>query len=108
MPRFNLDEIVALLSNNHRRATYGSVAAYLGVNHREVMSKRPRDFDYSWVVLENSGRPSEYQDTEIDPVCLSQSQFGLGNRLSTRLQLSRWLDEVSPPQTVPSSPPAPR
>jgi hypothetical protein len=56
----SLKGILELLQQHHQRATYGAVAALLGRTPRTVMQGCPRNWLHSWVVNQDTGRPSEY------------------------------------------------
>jgi hypothetical protein len=78
----SLDDIVTKLNEGKQRATYGAVAGVLGVSALTVMNDRPRNPLNSWVVAKHTsnpphfrrvrGRPTHYEDNQIDSDCLDQ------------------------------------
>ena len=63
----SLEEIVDLLDQHGRRATYGAVAAVLGHSPRSLLRGRERDRRFSWIVNRETGMPTGYAEEQIDP-----------------------------------------
>jgi len=62
-----LDAIVARLNARKQRASYGAVAAIIGVLPRGLMSGRQKCHKYSWVVAASGptrGWPTDYTDKD--------------------------------------------
>jgi hypothetical protein len=89
-----LDEIVNRLDAGKQRATYGAVAGIVGGLARGLMSGRPKNPKYSWVVAKsgpNRGMPTGYARHEIHPDCLWQIHAGLDNVIDDTDALREWL-----------------
>ena len=82
----SLDEIVELLDQHGRRATYGAVARLLGHSPRSLLRGRERARQFSWIVNRETGLPTGYPDDQIDPR-LKVS----GPVLATDGELREWL-----------------
>jgi hypothetical protein len=63
----SLDEIVELLDQHGKRATYGAVAAVVGNSPRSLLRGRDRGRKFSWIVNRETGLPTGYPDDQIDP-----------------------------------------
>jgi hypothetical protein len=79
-----------MLQRHHQRATYGAVAAVLGRTPRNVMQGRPRNWLHSWVVNQETGRPSEYPDGMIHPALEERLEI-----ISSEEDLTTWLKQNS-------------
>lgn len=93
-PDLSLDGIVAALKGRRQGATYGAVAGLLGLLPIGLMNGRPRTHENSWVVAADGptkGRPSGYEESEIDPDCLRQIRAGQQNIIGTADFLKKWL-----------------
>jgi hypothetical protein len=53
-----------------------------------LMGGRPRDHRHSWVVNQDTGRPTGYAEQEMHPQFLSNAHI-----IKTSLQLENWLRE---------------
>jgi hypothetical protein len=87
----DLDQIVALLNQFHRRATFGAIAAYLTQHGQQVfprflMDGRDRNHLNSWVVNQVTGLPTNYGPTQMHPHLLQNATV-----LTTAPQLTAWL-----------------
>jgi hypothetical protein len=82
----SLKAILELLQQHHQRATYGAVAALLGRTPRTVMQGCPRNWLHSWVVNQDTGRPSEYPKGMIHPALEENAEI-----LSSEQELVTWL-----------------
>jgi hypothetical protein len=83
----SLSNILDLLQTHHQRATYGAVAALLGRSPQTVMQGCPRNWLHSWVVNQDTGRPSEYPKGMIHPALEENVEI-----LSSEQELATWLD----------------
>ena len=90
MQSLSLDQIVDLLDQHGRRATYGAVANLVGQSPRSLLKGRDRGRRYSWIVNRDTGLPTGYQDDQLDPR-LRES----GPVLSTDRELQQWLETCS-------------
>ena len=88
-----LDDIVAQLNERRQRATYGAVAALVGVRPRWLMRGREdmKCHAYWWVVAKKTGSPTGYAECQIHPECLSQIRRRLRNIIEDGDSLKRWL-----------------
>lgn len=69
-----LDEILRFLNEQQIRATYGAVAAVLGVIPQSFGARLgPRHIAASWIVNAQSGLPTGYQPREMHPATASSS-----------------------------------
>lgn len=82
----SLESILELLQRHHQRATYGAVASLVERTPRNVMQGRPRDWLHSWVVNQETGRPSEYPTGMIHPALEEHREI-----LSSEQELATWL-----------------
>jgi hypothetical protein len=71
----SLESLLELLQKHHQRATYGAVAALLGRTPRNVMQGRPRNWLHSWVVNQDTGRPSEYPAGMMHPALEERAEI---------------------------------
>jgi hypothetical protein len=83
----SLEEIVHLLDQHGRRATYGAVAAVVGHSPRSLLRGRERGRRFSWIVNRETGMPTGYADDQIDPR-LKES----GPVIVTDGELRKWLE----------------
>jgi len=83
----SLDEIVDLLDQHGKRATYGAVASVLGHSPRSLLKGRDRGRRFSWIVNRETGMPTGYAEEQIDPR-LKDS----GPVLGTVNELRQWLE----------------
>jgi hypothetical protein len=88
LPRFSLDEVVDLLVKYQQRATYGAVAAVVGGSPRSLLQGRPRDRRYSWIVNRDTGLPTGYDNSLVDPQIHARDVI-----LDTEPDLRDWLDD---------------
>jgi hypothetical protein len=86
-----LDQIVDVLDQHHQRATYGAVAGLLGRPATFLMSGIERAPRYSWIVNQESLKPTGYSPEQTHPA-LEARRFVL---LSTR-ELAAWLEKRAP------------
>jgi len=90
----DLDEIVTKLDERKQRATYGAVAGIVGGLPRGLMSGRPKNHKYSWVVAKTGpkrGWPTDYTRAQIHPECLWQIHHGSGGIIEDSETLMKWL-----------------
>jgi hypothetical protein len=90
-----LDQVLRCLSTHAQRATYGAVAEVVGGEPRSFMRTRPRTHEYSWVVSKRTGRPSGFDERELDP----RMRGVLSLVISDARCLRAWLQERLPPET---------
>ena len=81
-----LDQILDALNRHHQRATYGAVAGLVGTVPRAVLSGRKRDWRHSWVVNEETGKPTEYSDLRMHPSLAENDHV-----ISSSEELEQWL-----------------
>ena len=62
-----MDQILDALDTAHQRATYGAVAAVVGVSPRALMAGRERNQRHSWVVNLRTGLPTDYAADLVHP-----------------------------------------
>ena len=67
-----LDLVVGLLDRNRQRATYGAVAAFVGLPVGRAMAGRPKDRLNSWVVSKGMGLPLGYAEEDLHPALLDR------------------------------------
>jgi hypothetical protein len=85
----SLDEVVDRLDQHAQRATYGAVASLLGQSPRALLRDRERGPKFSWIVNRQTGRPTGYDDTQIDP-----RVPGSGPIITSDAELREWLEKV--------------
>ena len=90
MLKHSLDDIVELLDRHAQRATYGAVAKLTGNSPRSLLKGRDRGRNYSWIVNRQTGKPTGYQDDQIDPRLVSS-----GKAIDDADALQRWLDDAA-------------
>lgn len=81
-----MDQILDELDTARQRATYGAVAAVVGVSPRGLMSGRERSQRHSWVVNLRTGLPTDYAEELMHPELASNSTI-----LKTKDDLTAWL-----------------
>jgi alkylated DNA nucleotide flippase Atl1 len=86
MSNITMDQILDALDQSHQRATYGAVAALLGIPPRTLMQGRERDQRHSWVVNRKNGEPTGYTPDQLHPALLERADV-----LSTKEDLAAWL-----------------
>lgn len=89
--QLGLAQIVARLNERRQRATYGAVAALVGVLPRGLMGGRQKCREYSWVVNAATGRPTDYSEDQIDPACLRQILSSASSVIDDPQILREWL-----------------
>jgi hypothetical protein len=87
MSKLTLDDILDALDRAHQRATYGAVAAILGLSPRVLMKGRERDLRHSWVVSRKNGEPTGYAPEQLHPDLHEH-----GTIFETRAELLAWLE----------------
>jgi hypothetical protein len=82
-----LDEILRFLNEEQIRATYGAVAAVLGVIPQSIGARLgSRRAAASWIVNSQSGLPTGYQAGEIHPALFSKNSIiKSGDELQRRM-----------------------
>ena len=90
MLKLSLDEIVELLDRHAQRATYGAVAKLTGDSPRSLLKGRDRGRTYSWIVNRQTGKPTGYQDDQLDPRLVGSNPV-----IDDADALQRWLDHVA-------------
>ncbi|MEP6832468.1 MAG: hypothetical protein ABJB74_03700 [Gemmatimonas sp.] len=88
MTAITTDQILDELDSAHQRATYGAVAAVVGVSPRALMSGRERNQRHSWVVNLKSGLPTDYAEELMHPELTSNDTI-----IKTKEDLTSWLAE---------------
>jgi len=86
MPAVTLDSILDALDTARQRATYGAVAAVVGVSPRALMSGRERNQRHSWVVNLKSGLPTDYSAELMHGELTANAMI-----IRTKDDLSTWL-----------------
>ena len=86
--RYELKEIVAVLSKHAQRATYGAVGGLVHLPARSVMFGQPKTHANSYVVAVKSRMPTGYSSAERHPNLAS-----LANVISSPATLATWLHE---------------
>lgn len=81
-----LDTILDALDRHHQRASYGAVAGLLGTTARSVLQGRPKNRRHSWVVNQETGKPTGYHDFLVHPALEERSRV-----LTTTEELSACL-----------------
>lgn len=89
--RRELDEVVAILHEKGRAATYGAVAGIVGGPPQFVMQRRPRNPLNSWVVDAITNRPTGYEPAQID--ARIQSSVDTYGVLDKPAALDEWLSQ---------------
>jgi len=84
-----LDEIIDLLNRHKQRATYGAVAEVVDRPPSFLMGGRPRDHRHSWIVNQETERPTGYDEKDMHPELLSKQHV-----IKTSQQLEHWLIEA--------------
>ncbi len=96
----SLEGIVDQLNARRQRAADGAVAGLVGVLPRGLMSGRPREPKYSWVVAATTGEdsqrgyPTGYSVGQIDPDCYRQISQRLDNVIDSAAELREWLSRL--------------
>lgn len=84
-PPFDVNDILAFLNDRKIRATYGAVAALVGVNMQSLAAQlQDRRTEASWVVNASSGLPTGYGVDQMHPALLDNPEI---IRTATELQL---------------------
>lgn len=86
MSELSLDRILDELNTARQRATYGAVAAALGVSPRALMSGRERSQHDSWAVNLKTGLPTDYAVELLHPELTANETI-----IRTRDVLLAWL-----------------
>ena len=86
MAAATMDQILDALDTAHQRATYGAVAAVVGVSPRALMTGRERNQRHSWGVNLRSGLPTDYAAELVHPALTANATV-----LKTRDDLVPWL-----------------
>lgn len=81
-----MDQILDELEDARQRATYGAVAAIVGVSPRALMTGRERSARTAWVVNVRTGLPTDYPAELMHPELTSNPVV-----LKTREDLMVWL-----------------
>ena len=84
-----LDEVLDLLHRHRQRATYGAVGKVVDRPASFLMGGRPRDHRHSWIVNQETERPTGYGPEHMHPELLSRPEV-----LKTSHELETWLREV--------------
>jgi len=93
----SLDGIVHELDAHKQRATYGAVAALVGVLPRGLMAGQPKTPRYSWVVAATTGTdsrrgfPTGYSVNQIHADCYHQICEGDDHIIDSAEVLREWL-----------------
>lgn len=86
MPSYNLKVVLDALERHHQRATYGAVAELVGKTPRTVMQGLPKNWRHSFVVNQDTGEPSEYNDLQKHRALRERTTI-----LSSATVLAAWL-----------------
>ena len=71
-----LDKILVFLNQEQIRATYGAVAALLGILPRSMgVRLGPHSLKKSWIVNADSGEPTGYTTADIHPALKRNSEI---------------------------------
>ena len=87
MAAATMDQILDALDTAHQRATYGAVAAVVGVSPRALMAGRERNQRHSWVVNLRTGLPTDYTAELVHPALTANAIV-----LKTMDELVQWLE----------------
>lgn len=90
-----MDQILDALNSAQQRATYGAVAAILGVSPRVLMKGRERNPRHSWVVNLKSGLPTDYAAELVHPDLMANATI-----LKTGDDVVAWLATRGVPLTA--------
>jgi hypothetical protein len=97
-----LVQILNYLNDEHIRATYGAVAGVLGIIPQAVGQRLgPKTRRNSWVVNSGTGRPSGYEEHEIDEL-LESSSTVIRDGAELAMRVRRHF--LSPIETAPQIP----
>lgn len=84
-PHIDVNDILAFLNDRKIRATYGAVAALVGVNAQSLGAQlQDRRTEASWIVNASSGLPTGYGVDQMHPALLDNPEI---IRTATELQL---------------------
>lgn len=86
MATATMDQILDALNSAQQRATYGAVAAIVGVSPRVLMKGRERNQRHSWIVNLKSGLPTDYAAELVHPDLMANATI-----LKTRDDIEAWL-----------------
>lgn len=71
-----IEEILNFLNRTKTRATYSAVGEVLGIPAKEVSNQLgPRSRRASWVVSTRSGKPTGYDDSDLDPALFTSERI---------------------------------
>jgi len=85
----NLEEIILLLYRHRQRATYGAVAAVVGIAAQGIGRRLGRRCPLnSWVVSAHTGSPTGYTAAEMHPDLLAK-----GHIIRTGPELQAWVHQ---------------
>ena len=87
MAAATMDQILDALDTANQRATYGAVAAVVGVSPRALMAGRERNQRHSWVVNLRTGLPTDYAAELVHPALTANAIV-----LKTMDELVLWLE----------------
>ena len=87
MAAATMDQILDALDTANQRATYGAVAAVVGVSPRALMAGRERNQRHSWIVNLRTGLPTDYAAELVHPALTANAIV-----LKTMEELVEWLD----------------
>jgi hypothetical protein len=97
----NVQQVLDFLNRNKLRATYKDVADFLRVPaHSLAVLLGPRRPEASWVVNDETGKPSGYSEPECHPDLRTHDVIADENDLRLRMRLEK--------RTAPSLRPSPR
>ena len=84
--KWQLKDVISLLSAHSQRATYGAVGGVVGLPARSVMFGQPKNPANSFVVSAKSGDPSGYSQSECHTALKSRAAV-----ISSPAAFAAWL-----------------
>ena len=84
------DRVLETLNKHRQRATYSAVGDLVGLHALSVMQGLTKGPRYSWVVSRQTGLPTGYAESEIDPDLRLHPKV-----LKSRTELEEWLSRHS-------------
>jgi hypothetical protein len=95
----NLQQVLDFLNRNKLRATYRDVAGVLSVSTQSLSTLiGPRRPEASWVVNDETGKPSGYSEPECHPDLRVNDIIADEDDLRTRMNVEKRNTPVRPPR----------
>ena len=86
----NLQQVLDFLNRNKIRASYRDVASFLGLPAASLCDMlEPRRMEASWVVNFETGTPSGYAESEIDPGLRSSDVISDADDLRRKMRIDK-------------------